>query len=74
VTPCGRCVVPSRDPDTGEEIEDFRETFIERRRETFPEQADEDAFDHLYTLMIIARVPEEERGGTVSVGDEVRVV
>ena len=74
VTPCGRCVVPSRDPDTGEEMEDFRETFIERRRETFPEQADEDAFDHFYTLMIIARVPEEERGGKVSVGDRVRVV
>jgi hypothetical protein len=74
VTPCGRCVVPSRDPDTGEEIEGFRETFIERRRETFPEWADEDAFDHLYTLMIIARVSEEERGGKVSVGDRVRMV
>lgn len=74
VTPCGRCVVPSRDPDTGEEKEGFRETFIERRSETFPEWADEDAFDHHYTLMLIARVPEEERGGKVGVGDEVRVL
>ena len=74
VTPCGRCVVPSRDPDTGEEKDGFRETFIENRRETFPEQADEDAFDHFYTLMIIARVPEEDRGGKVSVGDRVLVV
>lgn len=74
VTPCGRCVVPSRDPDTGEEKEDFRGTFIKRRRDTFPEWADKDAFDHHYTLMIIVRVPEEERGGMVSVGDEVRVV
>jgi len=74
VTPCGRCVVPSRDPDTGEEKEDFRRTFIENRRETFPEWADEDAFDYHYTLMLIARVPEEERGGKVRVGDEVRVI
>ncbi|MDZ7688910.1 MAG: MOSC N-terminal beta barrel domain-containing protein [Halobacteriales archaeon] len=74
VTPCGRCVVPARNPDTGEETEGFRRTFIEKRRETFPEWADEDAFDHPYTLMIIARVPEEERGGKVSVGDRIRVV
>jgi uncharacterized protein YcbX len=74
VTPCGRCVVPSRDPDTGEELEEFRERFIEKRRETFPEWVDEDAFDHHYTVMIIARVPEGERGGTVGVGDEVCVL
>jgi uncharacterized protein YcbX len=36
VTPCGRCVVPSRDPNTGEDKESFRKTFIENRRETFP--------------------------------------
>ena len=74
VTPCGRCVVPSRDPDTGEEVEEFRKTFIENRRDTFPEWAEEDAFDHHYTVMIIARVPEGERGGTVGVGNEVCVL
>jgi len=72
VTPCGRCVVPSRDPDTGEPTPEFRETFVRRRRETFPEFADEDAFDHFYTLMLIARVPEPSRGRTLAVGDDVR--
>lgn len=74
VTPCGRCVVPERDPDTGEPIPEFRERFIERRRETFPEWADPDAFDHAYTLMLIAQVPEAFRGETLTVGDEVTVV
>lgn len=74
VTPCGRCVVPSRDPDTGEKKGGFREMFIKKRRQAFPEWADEDAFDHQYTVMIIARVPKKERGGTVGVGDEVRTV
>jgi hypothetical protein len=74
VTPCGRCVVPSRDPDTGEALPEFRERFIEKRRETFPDFADPDAFDHHFTLMLIADVPEADRGGTLSVGDEVRVV
>jgi uncharacterized protein YcbX len=72
VTPCGRCVVPSRDPDTGEPTPEFRETFVRKRRETFPEFADEDAFDHFYTLMLISRVPEGDRGQTLAVGDDVR--
>ena len=74
VTPCGRCVVPSRDPETGEPTPAFRERFVERRRETFPEWADRDAFDHFFTLMLIASVPEADRGQTVAVGDEVSVV
>jgi len=74
VTPCGRCVVPERDPDTGEPTPEFRERFVRRRRETFPEWADPDAFDHFYTMMLIARVPEPDRGKALSVGDEVRVV
>ncbi|MFB6270689.1 MAG: MOSC domain-containing protein [Halobacterium sp.] len=74
VTPCGRCVVPSRDPDTGDPTPEFRETFLERRRETFPEWADGDAFDHFYTLMLIASVPDADRGETLRVGDPVRVL
>jgi uncharacterized protein YcbX len=71
VTPCGRCVVPERAPDTGEPTPEFRQRFVERRRETFPEWADEDAFDHHYSLMILTRVPESDRGATLRVGDEV---
>jgi uncharacterized protein YcbX len=74
VTPCGRCVVPERDPDTGDATPDFRETFVQQRRDTFPEWADEDAFDHFYTLMLIASVPEADRGRTLEVGDSVTVV
>jgi hypothetical protein len=73
-TPCGRCVVPERDPDTGEPTSGFRERFVRRRRETFPEWADPDAFEHYYTLMLIAEVPDADRGGTLRVGDPVRVV
>ena len=73
VTPCGRCVVPERDPETGESIEGFRERFVEHRREGFPEWADPDAFEHFYTAMLIARVPDGCRGQSITVGDPVRV-
>jgi len=72
VTPCGRCVVPERDPDTGEATPEFRERFVRKREETFPEWADAGAFDHFYTLMLISRVPDSDRGQTLEVGDEVR--
>ena len=74
VTPCGRCVVPQRDPDTGEAIPEFQERFVEKREETFPEWADDGAFDHYYTLMIIASVPERDRGKALNVGDPVAVL
>ncbi|MFB6282039.1 MAG: MOSC domain-containing protein [Haloferacaceae archaeon] len=74
VEPCGRCVVPTRDPDTGAAVPGFRERFVERRRGTFPEWADRDAFDHLYAVMLIARIPEADRGATLATGDGVRVV
>ena len=73
VEPCARCVVPSRDPETGDPLPDFRERFVERREATFPAWADPEAFPHYYTLMLISRVPEADRGGAISVGDEVRV-
>jgi uncharacterized protein YcbX len=74
VNPCARCVVPTRDPDTGETTEEFRETFLRKREETLPEWANADRFDHFFRLMVNTRVPESEWGDEVSVGDEVRVV
>ena len=74
IKPCGRCVVPSRDPDTGEALPEFRERFIEKRRETFPEFADADAFDHHFAVMILSRVPAASERPTLRVGDSVAVV
>lgn len=70
---CARCVVPTRDPDTGDAIEGFQRQFVERREETLPEWANEDAFEHLYTVMIITEVPETHRAKTIRVGDPVSV-
>lgn len=73
VNPCQRCVVPSRDPDTGEETPGFRERFVEKRRETRPEWAGEAWFDHDFRLTVNTTVPRDAVGGTVAVGDAVTV-
>ncbi|SEP25869.1 hypothetical protein SAMN04487948_12811 [Halogranum amylolyticum] len=74
VNPCQRCVVPSRDPETGEAHPGFRETFVEKRRETMPDWSGGDWFDHHFRVMVNTVVPESEWGKTLSVGDEVRVL
>lgn len=73
VTPCGRCVVPQRDPDTGDSIPEFRQRFVRERSAEFPEWGDSAAFEHHYTVMIIARVPESHREQPLHVGDRVGV-
>jgi uncharacterized protein YcbX len=72
VNPCQRCVVPSRDPDTGAETPDFRETFMRRREATLPDWSGGDRFDHSFRLMVNTRVPRAAVGRRVAVGDAVR--
>ena len=74
VEPCERCVVPTRDPDTGHENEGFRERFIQKRRATRPDWLESDRFDHDFRLMVITDVAESERGGQIEVGDSVEVL
>ncbi len=71
VNPCQRCVVPSRDPDTGAPTGGFRETFVRKRRETMPEWSGGERFDHDYRLMVNTVVPSSEWGKTIRVGDAV---
>ena len=73
VNPCQRCVVPSRDPDTGAEYDGFQETFITKRRETMPDWSGGDWFDHEFRLMVNTMVPESAWGNTISVGDTIEV-
>jgi uncharacterized protein YcbX len=74
VNPCQRCVVPTRDPRTGDVHDEFRRVFVEKRAETFPEWADPARFDHSFRLMTNTQVPESEWGSTIEVGDDVEIL
>ena len=73
VNPCQRCVVPTRDPDTGESTDGFRETFVEHRKATVPEWANEEWFDHYFRVMVNTQVPESSWEERIEVGDFVTV-
>ena len=75
VNPCQRCVVPSRDPDTGAEIDEFTARFVEHRAAEKPDWAGDAWFDHEFRLMVNTRVPRGTTAGAeLSVGDPVEIL
>jgi len=71
--PCQRCVVPSRDPSTGEAFPDFQEIFMKKRKESLPSWATRSRFNHFYRLSCQTRVPASEVGKRLHVGDQVSI-
>ncbi|EMA42427.1 MOSC domain-containing protein beta barrel domain-containing protein [Halococcus morrhuae DSM 1307] len=77
-----RCVVPSRDPETGEQKLNFTKKFMEQRKERFPEWADAETLgtnmdrenaDDYYYLTVVTRLPSREAGKEIAVGDEISI-
>jgi uncharacterized protein YcbX len=70
-TACQRCVVPTRDSQSGEVDRGFQKTFAERRRATLPAWAPAERFDHFYRLSVNTRLAEGQGKATLRVGDLV---
>jgi uncharacterized protein len=73
VNPCQRCVVPPRDPVTGEGYPDFAKIFAQKREQTLPLWAQRSRFNHFYRLAINTRLPPVEGGKTICVGDKITI-
>lgn len=71
--PCTRCIVPARDPDTGEEMSGFRATFVGQRRASRPSWVERDRLDGHFCLAVSTAVPEQT-DPRLSVGDPVTVL
>ncbi|OLP17007.1 MOSC domain-containing protein [Leptolyngbya sp. 'hensonii'] len=73
INPCQRCVVVTRNSQTGEADPSFQKIFAARRRETLPPWVDRSRFNHFYRLAINTRLPESEAGKTIALGDEIKI-
>lgn len=73
INPCQRCVVPSRDQSTGEAIPQFQKLFAEKRRETLPDWAPADRFNHFYRATVNTRL-HSGAGEFLTVGDTVEIL
>ncbi|QDT64464.1 MOSC domain-containing protein [Calycomorphotria hydatis] len=74
VNPCQRCVVPSRNPDSGEAISAFAKTFATQREETLPAFVNQSRFNHYFRLAVNTRLIDLDRGNTLHVGDVVTLL
>ncbi len=73
VNPCQRCIVVTRNSQTGLADPDFQRTFVTRRQETLPVWSERSRFNHFYRLAINTRVPASEGGKVLRVGDELSI-
>jgi uncharacterized protein len=73
VNPCQRCVVITRDSQTGETYPNFQKTFVVKRQQTLPEWAERSRFNHFYRLAINTRLPASEEGKVIAIGDKLQI-
>jgi hypothetical protein len=73
INPCARCVVPTRNPWTGDRISDFQQQFVAKRQATLPVWANSKQFNHFYRLTVNTQVPVTEAGKVLTIGDELKI-
>lgn len=72
INPCQRCVVPTRDSQTGELTPlEFSKHFALQREESLPSSSPREKFDHFYRLSTNTRRLDQGTG-QIHVGDEIR--
>ena len=71
MAPRERCVVPTRNPETGEVLHAFPKSFARHRAESLPEWSGLEAYGHYYYLSVDCYIPATEIGKTIHTGDRV---
>lgn len=71
--PCARCIVPSRDAQSGAPTPGFAKRVAERRAATLPAWANRSRFDHYYRLAGNTRLAPGQGGKMLALGDAVRL-
>ncbi len=74
VNPCQRCVVPSRDPLTGESWPDFQKEFARLREQSLPESTAKEHFNHYYRFAVNTRISPENKGKAIRCGDVLELL
>ena len=74
MSPRARCIVPTRNPETGEVMHAFPKSFARHRAATVPEWSTLKNYGHYYYLTVNCYVPATEIGKTIEVGDEIKII
>lgn len=71
VNPCQRCVVVTRDSQTGEADHKFQKVFVAQREKTLPEWTKRSHFNHFFRLAVNTKLLSSEAGKKITIGDHV---
>jgi len=74
MSPRARCVVPTRNPETGEVIHALPKLFAKQRASTLPEWSTLNDFGHHYYLSVDCFIPPTEVGKFINTGDQITIV
>tara|TARA_R110002096_G_scaffold413811_1_gene614738 strand:+ start:11386 stop:12192 length:807 start_codon:yes stop_codon:yes gene_type:complete len=74
ISPRARCNVPPRNPLTGETDKSFVKKMIRSREENLPKGSLVPNYGSLYHLTVNTYVPDNQKGKTLFLGDEVEVI
>ena len=74
MSPRARCVVPTRNPESGEVTHAFPKIFSKHRASDLPEWSTLKEHGHHYFLTVNCYIPETEIGKWINMGDEVNIV
>ena len=70
--PCQRCVVPSRDPESGiQSAPSFQKNFMALRKQRLPSWTNIGRFNHFYRFAVNTSVPASEAGKILHIEDRV---
>lgn len=74
ISPRARCVVPTRNPETGEVTHAFPKSFSRHRASTLPEWSNLEEYGHHYYLTVNCHIPASEIGKTIETGKKVTII
>ena len=69
--PCQRCVVPTRDANSGEAVPGFQKKFMNLRQSHLPAWVNAERFNHYYRFAVNTSIPAGQEGKKLRVGDRV---
>jgi len=73
ISPRARCVVPTRNPQTGEIMHGFPKVFAKQRTNQLPPWSTLQDYDHAYYLSVDCYIPPTEFGKWIATGNELTI-
>ena len=72
--PRARCIVPTRNPETGDVIHAFPKSFARHRASALPQWSTLQEYGHHYYLTVNCYIPATEIGKMIETGNEIKII